>query len=246
LAFLAGLALFAPPARASVEIFDNHGNLTNLTSVTMAQLLSGYSIQVDDKLFNNFTNYSSIVTGTNATTGLGSPVLASDIVVTGLDANPLNPGLNYQSTDFQISAGQHQDTAFQYDVSVVGGGKLMEDASQTLVSGNVGTPTSSIVISEQLTDGHGNLIAPLGVDEINTPGGFSGKTFDQKFFTTVNFAQVNKDIALTMSDNATGVTSFSVLQQNFSEVPEPSTMALVAVGAMGFVGYGLRRKARTA
>jgi len=240
LAVFCGLAICSSPVRASVEIFDTGGNLTSLTSVTMAQLQSGYSIQVDDKLFSNFTGYGSTITGT----GLGGQVASSDIAVTGLDANPLNPGLRYQSADFQITAGQHQDTTFQYDVRVIGGAMLLEDASQTLVSGSVGGPTSSIVITETLTDASHNLIAPVGVDLINTPGGFSGKTFDQKFFNPVNFAHVGKDIALTMSSNATDVTSFSVMDQNFSQVPspEPSSMAIAGLGALGLIGYGIRRR----
>src|SRR5262249_20633756 len=144
-------------AQASVEIFDASHNLTNLTSVTMAQLQSGFSIQVDDKLFSNWTGYGSTITGT----GLGAAVAASAVTRTGLDADPTNPGVEYQSGAWQITAGQIQDTKWQYDVSVVGGAKLMEDGSMTLVSGNVGGPTSSINITEQLTAADHSLVAPL-------------------------------------------------------------------------------------
>jgi len=245
LALFVGLAFLSTTVQASVEIFDGSHQLTGLTSVTMAQLQSGYSIQVDDKLFSNFTGYGSTISGDNASTGLGAAVAASSITVTGLDANPSNPGLDYQSAAWQISAGQLQDTKFTYDVSVVGGAKLMEDSSMTLVSGNVGGATSAITITEQVTDGATPpvLLAPLTVDQVQLPGGFSDQIFDQKFYNPVNFAQVSKDISLTMSDSATGITSFSDMQQNFSQVvPEPSSLAIAGLGALGMIGYGLRRR----
>ncbi len=245
LAMFVGLALYATTAQASVEIYDSTNTLvTGATSVTMAQLQSGYSIQVDDKLFSGWTGYNSTISGDNASTGLGTAIAASAITVTGLDANPNNPGLNYQSGLFQITAGQTQDTTFQYTVSTVSGANLIEDSSQTLVSGNVGSATSSIVITEQVTNGATPpvLLAPLTVDEVQLPGSFSSMIFDQKFYTPVSSAQVSKDISLSMNDSATGVTSFSSLDQNFSEVPEPSSMAIAGLGALGMIGYGLRRR----
>jgi len=240
LALLLGLSFLANSARASVEIFDANNALTNLTSVTMAQLQSGYSIQVDDKLFFNWTGYGSTISGA----GLGAVVDAASITVTGLDADPLNPGVNYQSGAWAITAGQIQDTKWQYDVAVVGGANIMEDASMTLLSGNVGGPTSAINITEQLSDGMGNLVAPLSVFELQLPGSFTSQIFDEKFFTPVNFVQVNKDVALSMSANATGITSFSDMSQNFSQVatPEPSSLAISVVCALGMISYGLRRR----
>jgi hypothetical protein len=240
LALFAGFALVSTRAHASVEIFNNGVLQVGVTSVTMDLLQAGWSIQVDDKLFDHWKLYGSTITGT----GLGTAVAANSITVTGLDANPLNPGVEYQSAAWQITNGQLQDTKFQYNVSVVGGAKLIEDGSMTLLSGDVGSATSAINITEHLTDGLGHLVAPLSNFEIQLPGSFTTKVFDQKFFSLVNFVQVNKDIALSMSADASGITSFSDMAQNYSQtaIPEPSSMAIAGLGALGLIGYGLRRR----
>jgi len=63
LALFVGLAFLSTTVQASVEIFDGSGNQVftspgvAATSVSMTNLLGGYTIQVDDKLFSGFDSY---------------------------------------------------------------------------------------------------------------------------------------------------------------------------------------------
>jgi len=249
LALSVGLALLSTPAQAQVTIFSNNAGTvaTNLTSVSMAQLTSGYSIKVDDKLFNNWGGYTPTASGT------GSPVAASAITVTGLSTggNPtsgLGPGIQYNSAAWTVNGVGTQDTSFHYTVSIVGGGFLIHDVSQTLQQGAVGASGSNITITESVLTGPppgGTALTnpALVVDQINTGGTFSSMLFDQQLIRNVSSAYVAKDIGINGNG---GLTAFSVLQQNFSQVavPEPSTMAIGGLGALAFMGYGLRRRAK--
>jgi len=251
LALSIGLALLSTPTQAAVTIFDQNGASTNLTSVTMAQLVRGYSIQVDDKLFNGFGGYVSTASGTALT------VPAGDITVTGLSTAPnpvttgLGPGIQYNSADWSITGVGAQDTSFHYSVAIVGGaiGKfLIHDVSQTLQQGAVGAGSgSNITITEGVSTGPPPGGTPLTnpalvVNQVNTAGTFKSMLFDQQLIQNVSSAYVEKDIGLRNTNG--GTTAFSVLKQNFSQVavPEPSTMAIAGLGALAFIGYGRRRR----
>lgn len=246
-ALFAGLALSPPQARASYTIYDGGGNATNLTSVTMEQLIDeGYYLRIDDKLFDNFHGWNAVATGG------ATAVDKSDIVITPIETSRggpgTGPGLHYASTAWSVFAGQSQDTSFTYDVSVIGGAEILHDASLYLSGLGLGDPTSSIVINETLTSGPPsyNYIAAPQVYAINSPPPGGNVLFDEPFFTPVSFVQVTKDIALDMTDSTSGHTSFSVMEQRFSQLPEPSSMAIAGLGALGLIGYGIRRKRASA
>jgi hypothetical protein len=76
---------------------------------------------------------------------------------------------------------------------------------------------------------HGPLIEDSAVFTLSVPSGFSlsqlGNTVSFQFGTSLN-------------ENAVTATLVSPM-------PEPSTMLIAAVGAIGFVGYGLRRRKKS-
>jgi hypothetical protein len=260
LALSIGLALLPTPAQAQVTIYSSYNTstfsgtvdsaATAANSVSLQALLNGETIQVNDKVFTNFGNFQTSGTGSGAGGLAGG---ASSILLSGLPngttqfPGPLNPGLAYTTATMSLPTSGTLDTRFTYQVFVVGGGPLMEDASQVLNGGVSSATGSSVTVTESVTDAHGSPLASPGVDVVKTAGGFAGLTFNEQFFTPANFANVAKDISLVNNGGTAGQgpTALSGLDQQFSEVnpvPEPSTMAIGGLGALAFIGYGLRRR----
>jgi len=248
LALFAGLASLSTKALAQVEVFNAGGvqqfdQFNNpLTGTSMSNLLNGWYIEVDDKKFSGFTHYSGVASGN------GVAVLASQITVSGNENSLLGPGLEYNSANWRVTGSGSQDTSFNYTVSVLSGLPLIEDSSQTLQQGAVGSgDQSNITITETASTGpppSGTSLYPTAnvTDQVNTAGNFTNMLFDQQFNTPVSSAYVGKDIGINNTGSDT--TVFSVLYQNFSEVvvPEPSSLAIAGLGALGMIGYGLRRR----
>jgi len=245
LALFVGLAVLPTQAEASYTIYDNtagsgplgYGNATSLP-LTMAQLQAGYYIVADDKVFYNFSGYS-------AAASAGSPTLlaASAISITPiLTSNPppgSGPGLDYQGA-FQVNAGQKEDIKWSYTVKTLSGAPLIEDSSLSLGGPGFTDSNSKVDVTEGVSDQSGNLLAPLQTFVMQT----AGNVFDIKFYNPVSVVNVTKDIELDAS-GSTGIapTGFTFMDQRFSEVvPEPSSLAIAGLGALGLIGYGLRRR----
>ena len=226
LAILAGLAMLPMQAKASYTIYNASDQATPQTTVTMAQLNSGYSIVVDDKLFSGFTDtYSSV-----AIVGSPTTIAASSIIVTPLDANPLNPGLEYQGP-FSVLPGQELDTAWSYTVSTLNGKPTIEDSSLSLGGTQFSPPVSSISVGKPSA----MAAAPARAGStyvINAPPE-TGNTMDIKFYQPVSTVYVSKDILLSAvgssGDSLSTPTGFTTMIQRFSETPEPSTLAIAGL-----------------
>jgi|SRR5271157_1682435 len=220
---------------------------TGVQSLTLQQLEtvaaggSGYAITInngyDTKVFEAFTGYSS------AGTGGASGVLDSAISVKGAGSGdsltPLGPGLTFQGL-WQAGTGQTQDTRFDYNVSILQPSSygisdigLQMGAAYVALGGNI-----TIIES---------VVSPLTATEtyqMNTTGSQAGLAFNMALVNPVSSGiTVQKDISLTGGSGpiATSITDFN---QTFSEsvVPEPSSMAIAGLGALGMIGYGLRRR----
>jgi len=227
LAMSIGLTLLATPAQA----------------LTLQDLLNGSSITVGDKTFSNFSNFSQSNSGT------APAVSAGDISVTGINSSSLGPGLQFQTSDWSISGVGTQDTKFSYTVTVNDPTMRLHDVSMGMFQGTVGNGTGSNITVTEGVSANGSSILPgngLFVGQANTgSGNFSQMLFAGPVFTAPQTSvSVTKDIGLNNTDS--GTTAFSVLTQNFSQistaVPEPSTLAVAGLGALGFIGYGLRRR----
>jgi hypothetical protein len=53
---------------------------------------------------------------------------------------------------------------------------------------------------------------------------------------------VEKDVTVTGGANANGFAGISIINQTFSQVPEPSTVLLVGLGLLGMVAVNRKRK----
>jgi hypothetical protein len=182
---------------------------------------------VDTKEFSGFSNFSS----TNVAIG--------SINVTGLDAsgpNPLNPGPGVNiSGPFTAGANTTQDTSFDFNVTVKTGTALITDIS--LAAAGVVPAGGKITVAETAS-ASGQAI---GIMTLQVPPPGTSQLTAMSLVPGVTSVHLHKDILLQGGSDTSSLTD---LTQRFSQtvVPEPSTLALAGLGALGFIGYGLRRR----
>ncbi len=254
LAVIVGLALLTSTAHATVEVFNASNVLQAGNSATMSELESGWYIEInngyDTKLFSGFTGYTSSGVDNNGNVIAG----AGNLIVTGLDNQNLSPGPGLKFSGNFTAMGQGsgsqagtQDTSFNYNVTVLQPSSYsIEDIGLQMGASFVGYNGGEIKILEQVT----SPFTQAQTDLMNNSGTVTGKQFDMALVTPVaTTVSVLKDIFLQGGTNASGAnpdgnTSITDLNQTFSQVavPEPSTMAIAGLGALGMIGYGLRRR----
>jgi hypothetical protein len=230
LALFVGLALLPTSAKASIQIYDPSNNPVPGTTITLAQLLGGYKIDINNGFdTKEFTGVAGSFSSTNLTAGA--------INVTAHDDGGLNPGPGLVFTgNFNAAAGTTQDTDFTYHVAVLTPGFLIHDISLTAVGV---VPAGGRITVTETASANGNA---AGIMTLQLPSGQTSKTTDMTFIPGVTAVTIHKDINLMGGTSAQ--TTLTDIEQRFSQsaVPEPSTMALAGLGALGFIGYGLRRR----
>lgn len=183
----------------------------------------GFSCGLEDKTASNFS-YSTA--GTNQ-------MPASSITVNPI-TTPLNPGFLFNAP-WGVQGSQTQDSLIGFTITA--NGNLINDLSlymfggATLGNGLV-TVSETYCAGDTFADGCANGIT--GTLSTYLGGGLS-KLVDSVTFNPVQVVDVKKDIELLGGGNG----SFAVLsgvQNQFSEVPEPSSLMLFGSGIAGLAG----------
>jgi hypothetical protein len=192
--------------------------------LTLADLLvPGATLTCGDKTFSNFNSFTAFQSG-----GAHLP-LASEIGVScHTDANG-TVFIDFQSAVWSVGANQTQDTDFRYTVSNNHKPPLasIKDASLRIVGGTIGDGT--VTVSEN---------DPTNL--INMEATIPGSAMAHETFSPVTtIVDIAKDIALVGN---TGSAAVSLVEQGFSQTPEPASMVLLVMGGIGLAGYGWRRR----
>jgi len=218
LCVLLGTSAIAMASACPVSTYDNY--------------LGGFSCTIDDKTFSNFS-YPSSASGGAA---LIPPSGVAVVPVTTLH----NPGFLF-SSGFGVISNQTQDEFFGFTVRVNSGGNAIDDITLLqLGSGFTGTGSASIAetvcLGDTFADGclHGTIASLLTVDNSTLV-----KLSDHITFAPVRVIDVVKDLELF--GGPSGSAFVSGVENQFSEVPEPSTLLMLGTGIVGLTGI-LRRK----
>lgn len=196
-----------------------------------AYLATGFTCQVGDKVFSNFT-YTASSQGALAI-GASSVDVETLGSLTGTDpaeVSSANIGLQF-SAGWTALAGQESDSAIGFTVTVVNGSNLeIEDTGLAQTSGVIGSGSLASVSEKACTATPPATCTP-GTISVMT---FDDGTMDSQVVNDVTFSPsgsitVSKDINVTDTGNS-GHAEISVVSDTFSQtnaVPEPATMLLV-------------------
>ncbi len=219
-AFVLGYFVSTPGVSLAISLFD-------LVSIP------GLTITAHDKLFNDWTAVGTATGGGN--------IDLTQIDVTPLADDPLNPGLKFTApvgalgTPFGHAGSASVALDLTFKVRTASGLALIKDNS-LLINGYTfdASPNTFIQIGEEITDTAGN---PLGHKLAKV---FSGDLpgdpghFDSAEFAPQSLIQVTKRIRIegpTTNDGA----FLTMFEQRFSQVPEPSSLAVAGALCLSFV-----------
>jgi hypothetical protein len=198
------------------------------------------SITANDKIFSNFAVVADSTTN-------GGIVDLSKIDVTPLNNDPLDPGLNFAApldaigTPFAHQGPSSASLSFSFDVQTIDHRPLIKDNSLILTGFAFDAgPGAFILVSEDLTNAAGKAIGhKLTFAQPGEQPGSSANHSDVAVFTPTDFVHVVKSITVQgpLTNYGAFLTGF---QQRFSQVPEPSGLALGLVALFGGV-FALRR-----
>jgi hypothetical protein len=197
---------------------------------------SGYSCQIGDLLFSNFSYTAS---GTNPISSNQITVDAVGPTGTGASINFADIGLSFHAP-WSAGPGQTTDGTIDFTVSALGTGTLLSDLGLAQTSGVAGTGTASVIERG------------CGPAPCNATGGSyyvltfqTGSADDAQGETSFNgqcSVSVEKDIAVNGGNAFAGI---SVVQDTFSQpAPEPVSMGLMG-GGLALLGVvRLRRRSK--
>jgi hypothetical protein len=186
----------------------------------------GYSCEVGNLLFSNF---SYTAAGTN-------PISANQITVDIVNGSTI--GLSFHAP-WSAGPNQSSDGTIDFTVSALGTGTLVSDFGLAQTSGVAGNGTASVIergCGPAPCDATGG---PYYVLTFQT-----GDADDAQGETSFNgqcSVDVEKDIAVNGGDGFAGI---SVVQDTFSQVPEPMSLGFIG-GGLALLGVvRLRRRAQ--
>jgi len=199
--------------------------------------------------------------------GQGSPIPDVFVAETGTLIATDSGNLNNTGTGGNINA-TYQEWVYResggtltyiYQVSVKPGSDALEQVAVSSFTGFttdvgvtvaplVGPPGSQLGGQVPFAGVGGNVVTRSGTGSavnFNFTGGGAfevGPGQHTVLLTVVTNARAYGGGKITVQDDTSAFTA----DLGPKAIPEPSTMALAGLGALGLIGYGLRRKARTA
>jgi len=218
-------------------------NLSNGGSINFTALVgpSGDSVQIGDKLFGNFA-FQYVDTDGN----MGDDLSASALVLSSL-SNGVGFGVSIQ-LPLVATGVTIKDVTLQFTATVLDPNQQISDVHLSFTGSASGLGIAEV--SESIfTNGFGNgTLASLSLTR--TASGFTPASGDSVALLPVTESKIwiEKDVIVSGNPNAvndgnppTDFASITIINQSFSQIPEPSTILLALAGLSTFA-FLKRRK----
>jgi len=242
LAILAVFSLAAPSASASVSLsYEATQGVDTITPTALASGVSSGSQQLGDVKFTvtatatDSSSSSNLTTTTIAVTNTGSAAETLDLNVTGVGFSAGVTG-NLMSVAYSISGtgGPASKTLDSVTVNSAASASNTAFGTSTSIGSMKGVPfaTSSSNTGYNFPDNSGTGNGPGSSPTVTfTRGG----VFSLSQFLAITLG-ANDQASFTFTTTALPPTPVTGV------VPEPSSFAIAGLGALGLIGYGLRRR----
>jgi hypothetical protein len=226
-------ALIAAPASAEfIDLTPVSPAANSVGSVSLADLQSGAvdGVTVGDKIFDGFS-YSAI----------GDMPASADVNVLGFKDVNGNWGVSFHGAFVDLPGGSFSDALIRFNVTVAPlqaqQGRRIIDAH--LAMGGVGLgPNSFFSVDESFQPASNQSLTV----ERSTIGVGSAILSDDLVFTQGYITlPVTKDIFALAADASPSPARATVIDQSFSQTPEPATAAMSLVLGLALVSVGRKK-----
>ncbi|MFI4861872.1 MAG: PEP-CTERM sorting domain-containing protein [Phycisphaerales bacterium JB063] len=178
------------------------------------------TIQVGDKLFSNF-DYAAT----------GDMPDADNINVIEYTDSDGNFGIRFQAGFFDLPGGGSSDALITFDVTVLDPNRMISGAhlagNPDVLGGNGGSSFGGIT-ETFLTGNTSDSLSIFATQD-------SAVLADWVFFDTpTSTLSVQKNITLFADDDAVA-TTLSFVDQTFTQIPEPGSLALIGLGGLALL-----------
>jgi hypothetical protein len=207
----------------------NPGQSINFSQFTST---NGSSVLVGDKLFGNFSFQYG-----DTDTNLSNDLLPTAFTLTAL-SNNVGFGISF-SGPMSVTGNVTDDVVFRFSITVTNSSQLISDVHLDYNGTVLGSGFSSVTESVFTGGFGGNLIDQIDVFNV---GGSNQLSAAANLPTPEQTVYVEKDVIF--GGGAAGslnAASISIIDQTFSQIPEPTTI-LLSVAGLATLFFVKRRK----